>query len=156
MTWHHGASIPDDEEVSRYCQPSHFDHRRDEPKVLAFTRRESEDDASANRLQYYLRRAAKSREEAINFIRCEAKPHYKIKPNGRFLVVNVGAIKKAAARGGHPLKVLYTPDHGHGKPSHSSIYGVPSRLDDEIAAAVAMLRAIRCLITPQDIYPGCA
>ena len=154
MTWHHGAPIPDDEEISRYCKPSHYDHLRDEPHILAFTRRKTEDDVSVNRLQYYLRRTANTREEAINFIRCEVKAHYQLKTSGRFLVVNVGAIKNAGARKGHSLQVLYTPEHG--KPSHSSIFGVPSEHEEEITAAVAMLRAIRCLITPQDVYQGCA
>ena len=156
MTWQYGDPIPDDEEVSRYCQPSHFDRQRDEPKALAFTRRVSEDDASANRLQYYMLRTAKSRDEAVEFIRCEVRPHISLRRNGRFLVMNVGAIKKAAAKKGYPLDVLYTPDHDQGKPSHSSIFGVPARVDDEMAAAVAILRAIRCMITPGDIYPGCA
>ena len=154
MTWHAGAPIPDDEEISRYCKPSHYDRKRDEPTFLAFTRRKSEDDVSVNRLQYYLRQTAKTREEAINFIRSEVEAHYQLKPSGRFLVVNVGAVRNAGAKKGHLLQVLYTPESG--KPSHSSIFGMPYEPDDEITAAVAMLRAIRCLVTSQDIYPGCA
>ena len=123
---------------------------------MAFTRRVSEDDVSANRLQYYLLRTAENRDEAVDFVRCEVRPHIGLRRNGRFIVMNVGAIKKAAAIQGYPLDVLYTPDHDQGKPSHSSIFGMPARVDDEMAAAVAILRAIRCLITPEDIYPGCA
>ena len=138
MTWRPRDPIPDDEEVSRYCQPSHYDHKRNEPTALAFTRRKTEPDASANRLLYYRRRDANNREEAINLIRGELRPHLKLSPNGRFLVVNVGTFINAAASAGHLLEILYTPEPG--RPSHSSIFGVPMRPDDEMGAAVAVLR----------------
>ncbi len=140
-----GDPLLDSDEVSRYCQPNDYDQRLCEPKVSAFQRRPSEIDASINRLQFF---GLQDRSSAVECIRQEFRARdYKVRPNGRFVVFNVGAAKAAALKVGcYDLVFQYTP-----MPpvwSHSSILNLPDDPFEERAVAIAIKR----LITKADTY----
>ena len=138
-------SLLDSDDVSRYCRPSDYDRTRCEPKVGAFQRRPSEVDASVNRIQHFQLPDAAS---AIVRIREEfLAKSYDLKPNGRFVVFNVGKAKHAAIKAGnYKLVFKYTPD----PPilSHSSIFNFPDDPNEERTIAIAIKR----LVTRFDIY----
>ena len=140
-----GDPLLDSDEVSRHCQPNDYDRRLCEPKVSAFQRRPSEIDASINRLQFF---GLQDRSSAVEYIRQEFRAiNYNLRPNGRFVVFNVGEAKAAALKvGGYDLVFQYTP-----KPpvcSHSSILNLPEDPCEERAVATALKR----LITKTDTY----
>ena len=139
----------DSDEVSRYCSPTRYDLKRDEPKVNAFQRRESErnpmSDPSINRLQHF---QLPNRDSSIERIRQDLiSLPYKLSKDGRFVVFNVGKAKAAAIKAsGFKLDFTYTPKPGN--LSHSSIVNLPEALDQELAVAVAIKR----LIAKSDTY----
>ena len=141
-----GEPLLDDDEASRYCQPTHYDRDRHEPKIGAFQRKASQADVSINRLQYF---QLSDRLNAIDCIRQEfLADNYDLKKNGGFVVFNVGAAKAAALAIGHKLVFKYTPH----PPiySHSSIFMFPE--DPREGRVVAT--AIKRLITKADTYPA--
>lgn len=140
-----GDPLPGVDEVARYCQPSEYDQDLDEPRVGAFIRRQTEEDLSCYRLQFYRGRDTTG---AVDCIRTELKAlPYTLKPTGRFLVFNVDQAKAAAQEIGFDVDVLYTPNPR--LPSHSSVVDLPPDPNDEFRVATALLR----LINRSDI-PG--
>ena len=131
-----------------------------EPTIFAFVQRQSEPDVSVNHMEFYLGYVAKSRTEAISYIRREMKGYpFKVTKCGRFLVINVSAIKAVALEECYDIDIIFTPEPAKppkgAKPSHSSIFGLPIELVDEVGAAADMLRAILSCLTADDIHTGC-
>lgn len=141
-----GDSLPDGDEISRYCTPLNFNPSKNQPSHLAFMRRAGEDNPSVNHLGFF---SDLNREEAVKRIRSEVGNGYTIRPTGRFVVFNVGQAKDAAKEVDHAIDVIYDP-YFPDKPSHSLIMGMPEDVDAETQVATAIQR----LITNDDIYPG--
>ena len=139
----YGDALPDGDEVARYCKPSDYNLELNQPTFLTFMRRETEDDLSVNRLQFF---RGLDRAEAVGYIRYEVGKHYQLRPRGRFVVLNVLGAKAAAKKKGFDIGITYTPQTS--RPSHSSIVDLPEDYDDEVRVATAILR----LISQVDIY----
>jgi hypothetical protein len=139
----HGDKLPSSDEVARYCKPSEYDLGADTPLVGAFLRRPGEADLSVNRLQFF---QGASRSSAVGCIRGEVGGHYKLKSNGRFVVLNVGDVQSAAKQKGFDVNIIYTPKSF--RPSHSSIVDLPPTRKEELEIATAFFR----LVSPTDIY----
>lgn len=126
-------SLPDTDDISRYCSPTKFDLKEDAPKLTAFFFEEDPPELSTNRLQYY---SGQNESGAMGLIRDEVANYpFKLSADGRFVVLNVGAILKEARRLRISLKVLFTPDPPEGKMSHTSVIG-PRDLDHMRTAAM--------------------
>ena len=148
-----GDLLPDGDHVSRYCKPSHFDRASSRPKTGAFQRQDRRSDLgivakeqylSVNWLEFF---GAVDREAAIEYVR-EAflDKGYGLRPNGRFLVLNVGAAKFAASEAdGAELSFTHMPRPDDD--SHSAILGLP---DDDLDVAVEL----KLLVTDADILPA--
>ena len=140
-----GDPLLDSDEASRYCRPGNYDRHRSEPKVGAFQKEPYESDISINRLQFY---QLPDRDSAVDCIRREFQNnHYCLRPNGGFVVFNVGAARVAARDAGHNINFTYTPEETY--PSHSSIYP-----PEDPQRALAVATAIKRLITKADTYPS--
>ena len=138
-----GDPLPGGDEVARYCSPIHvYD---DLPAATAFVRQEGHRDLSVNRLQSFVEQ---DRSEAVDCIRSEVNRCLTLKPKGRFVVVNVGRAKGAAQTEGCILGIIYTPEQG--RPSHSSIVGLPEDHREEVRVATALMR----LVAHEDVYPA--
>ena len=140
-----GDPLLDSDDVSRYCPPDHYSQRLDEPRVSAFQRKPSErnsnpmKDPSVNRLQFF---QLPNRASAVSCVRQEFLAcRYTLRPNGRFVVFNVGAAKAAALNAGnYSLTVTYDPaPPAH---SHSLISNVPTDLREELVVATAIKRLV--------------
>ena len=146
-----GDSLPDEDEVARYCSPSRCDASTHEPTVSAFIRGPNEDDLSVRRLQFYVGR---SRPDAVDCIRQEFEDaKYELKKDGRFAVFGVAAAKAVAAKRTCTIDIIYTPRESY--PSHSSVIGLPAAPPDvpiQYAYAVRVATALLRLITKDDIY----
>lgn len=140
-----GDALPDGDEIARYCKPSAYDSTRNEPSHLAFLDGDDAKDVSVNRLQHFPNH---DRTGAVNCIRREVGAYYKLRPNGRFLVLNVADAKKATQRRGLNVTIIYTPKFF--RSSHASIGPLPTDYAERVKLAVALVR----LITPVDTYPG--
>ena len=140
-----GDKLPSSDEVARYCKPSEYDLGADMPMVGAFLRRQGEPDLSVDRLQFFQGANGSS---VVDSIRAEVGYHYQLKPNGRFVVLNVGNVQSAAKQKGFDVNIIYTPKPL--RPSHSSIVDLPPTRKEEWEIAAAFLR----LVTPADIYPA--
>lgn len=138
-----GDPLPGGDEVARYCKPNDYDLAEDKPRVTAFIRRETEDDISVNRLQFFL---GHGRVGSVDCIRSEVGKHYELRRNGRFVVLNVTSAKTAAHSKGFTIDIIYTPKPS--RPSHSSIVNLPTGYVQEVRLATALLR----LITNSDTY----
>ena len=140
-----GDPLPDSDDVSIYCSPDKYDHRRCEPRLEAFMKNPLHDDLSVNRLQHFQLR---DKSKAVECITQEFIAYgYTLKVRGRFVVFNVGDAKLAARNSrGCKLEFRYTPN----PPlySHSSIFNLPDDYDDERAVATALKR----LITKSGTY----
>ena len=142
-----GDSLPNEDEVARYCSPSRCDSATHEPTVSAFIRDPDEDDLSVNRLQFYVGR---SRSDGVACIRQEfEKATYQLKKNGRFVVFSGSAAKAAAAKKTYTIDIVYTPKKFY--PSHSSVFGLPA-VPMDYADALKVATALWRLITKDDIY----
>ena len=154
-----GDSLLNSDDVSRYCKPSDYDRRRDEPKVGAFQRRRydpkagesqgalAEADLSINRLQFF---QLEDRDSAIECVRQEfLSMSYSLSKNGRFVVFNVGDAKAAALKTGG-YKLLFTYDPNPPAYSHSLISNLPEDPGEErvVATAVKRLAARRDMTYP--------
>lgn len=140
-----GDALPDGDGIARYCKPSANDSARNEPSHLAFLENDAAVDLSVNRLQYFPHHA---RTDAADCIRREVGAYYRLRPTGRFLVLNVAQAKRAAQRTGFNIGIIYTPKSL--RSSHSSILPLPTGYDERLKLAIALVR----LITPADTYPG--
>jgi hypothetical protein len=141
-----GEPLLDEDEIARYCSPGRYDLEAAAPKVGAFIRSPNESDLSVKRLQFFL---GQDREGAVGCIRCEARDAgFRLKPNGRFVVLAVAAAKALTLEEGCEISVIYTPSPSY--PSHSSVFGLPDDYADEVMVATALVD----LITQADIYPA--
>ena len=143
----YGDTLPAESEIARYCKPSDFDSRTDEPRVSAFQTRPRERDLSVNYLDYYSR---DSREDNVLAIRLEVGANLQLRRNGRFLVLEVGRAISAAKSVGQNIDVAFTPKPK--QPSHSSIQGLPST--ENRGERTATATALKRLIGKDDIYPA--
>lgn len=146
--------LPERDEVIRYCSPGRFSHRdcepythkRCEPLLWAFQTSSRELDLSVNWIQYF---CTDDRILALADIRVEFHAiDYDFKPDGRFVVFNVGQAIQALKDKGYDITVKYTPKKL--QPSHSSIYGLPREGDREGRRKTAI--ALKRLIARTDIY----
>ena len=135
----------DSDDISRYCTPTRYDRRACEPKLGAFEIDRSDLTISINRLQYHQQ---KDKADAIDLIRSEmVNDCYDLSPNGRFIVFNVGQVKrKLAATEFADLEITYTP-----RPpvdSHSSIKGFTAdHMDKRTEIATDLKLALTPLIS---------
>ena len=144
-----GDSLPDSDDISRYCSPGHYDLRRSEPRVSAFQRKPSErksspmGDPSGNRLQYF---QLPDHEDAVECVRQEflsLSPPYTLKPKGRFVVFNVGDAKAAVRRiGNGDYSISFTYDPAPPMYSHSLISNLPTDINEEREVATALKRLV--------------
>ena len=140
--------LPDENDVVRYCKPSDFDSDTRELLYSAFTRKRGESDLSVNRLQFF---CTPDRGSAVDCVRQEFKADgYDLKPNGRFVVFGVYEVKAAALETGHKVKIIFTPKPS--RPSHTSIFGLPSALPEDRGEQVRVAIAFLRLITPANTY----
>lgn len=139
-----GDSLPDGDEVARYCSPSCYDLEQGEPSVSAFIKEKTQKDISVNRLQYY---QDQDQAGAVECIRLEVREYLTLKPKGRFVVFNVAEAKAAVKREGFDISIIYTPTQQPPSPSHSSII-LPTDYDNEVKLATAIVR----LITQANTY----
>ena len=140
-----GDKLPSNDDIARYCKPSEYDLGANMPLVGAFLRRQDEPDLSVNRLQFF---QGANKSSAVDCIRAEVGTHYQLRPNGRFVVLNVGDVQSAAKQKGHDVNIIFTPEPL--RPSHSSIVDLPSTPKEELEIAAAFLR----LVAPNDICPA--
>ena len=147
-----GNQLPDNDTVSRYCSPSNYDIREDEPKLGAFQLTEAErqencPSSSVNRIQYFPQQCLAS---AVGCVRQEFIAYgYNLRENGRFIAFGVRDAKDAVLRKNCHLVFQFTPDPPMN--SHSSIYNLPV---DDIQArevATAMKRHITILHTAKAV-----
>ena len=88
-----GEVIPDSDHVSRYCKPSTVGHLC-EPIATAFFPRKNEANLSVNWLEFL---DAQSLTNAIGQVRTGFLARgYGLRPNGRFVVLNVGRCREVA------------------------------------------------------------
>ena len=144
-------SLPDEDEIARYCSPSRCDPITHEPTVSAFLREPDEEDLSVRRLQFYVGRSGS---DAVACIRQEFEnAKYELRKNGRFAVLRVSAAKTAAAKRSCTIDIVYTPKESHA--SHSSVLGLPAALIDvptDYAYALRVATALWRLLNEDDVY----
>ena len=144
-----GNLLPDENHVSRYCKPTDFDRKTCRPKVSAFQRRksvnaDSEEYLSVNWLEYYL---LKNRRNQIQEVKDSfQRKKYRVRRNGRFVVLNVASVKAATMDViGAETSILYLPFKVD--PSHAAIYGAP---EDDLEFATELT----LLVSRSDVYPA--
>ena len=88
-------------------------------------------------------------DDAVSYIRNVMinKP-YQVSKNGRFAVLNVGAVKAriATTTGILSIRIEHLPEHND--QTHSGIYGYSREDDLEIATELSLL------VKQEDVYPG--
>ncbi len=131
------TSLPDQDHVARYCKPSAMG-TDGLPKVAAFELRERDATLSVNWLEYF----GPDQDSSIQDIRQVVR--ITLRPNGRFAVLGVAAVKEAVIAGGGRSPMLFsTPQEDD--PSHASIGGYTS---DDFQVAVEL----KALVSQQDLY----
>lgn len=72
---------------------------------------------------------------------------YRLRPNGRFAILNVGLAKEAVLQAfGHSLKVEHMPLDDD--PAHAGIHGYPREHELVVAAE------LKALLTRQTVHPA--
>lgn len=135
--------IPDEDHVARYCKPKSVS-RYGLPTALAFRLRPGETYLSLNWLEYF---TEPSHESAIERVQESFhRKKYRLKRNGRFAVLNVGAAKEAVKRVvGRRGEVEQTgSDHD---PSHVGLFGYT---EDNISVALHLSKLVR----RDQVYPA--
>ena len=148
-----GDPLPNEHHVSRYCKPTDFDLESCVPFVSAFQRqwkqpggpetpRLREAYLSVNWIEFF---QVANMDAAIQCVRdAFAEKKYSVKPNGRFVVINVAAAKAAALEvDGAQLSFTHKPFDDD--ESHSAIAGFP---DDDLDVATEL----QLLVSQEDIY----
>lgn len=136
--------IPDNDHVARYCKPSAVDEHG-MPTAAAFQRRVEESHLSVNWLEHG---GTRNLVEAVHraqegFLR----RRYRLRPNGRFAILNVGLAKEAVLQAfGHSLKVEHMPLDDD--PAHAGIHGYPREHELVVAAE------LKALLTRQTVHPA--
>ncbi len=135
--------IPNDDHVSRYCKPSVI-NSIGQPMASAFSPRQDETYLSVNWLEYF---GHPDLDVAIDRVRAVfQKKDYRVVRNGRFAVLNVGAVKTAAHEATGPaLQVEHLPSNVDG--SHAGILGYSAE-DFAIATELA------ALVGSKDLHPA--
>ena len=137
------APLPDGDHVSRYCKPSAVDERG-LPLTAAFLPKQGEEYLSVNWLEYF---RTLDLTAAVDQVRQVFRNKtYRLRPKGRFAVLNVGAAKSAVCEGtGKSLRVNLLPVSDD--ESHSGIIGYNT---DDLAVAVEL----KALVTSLDVHPA--
>ncbi len=142
--------LPDRDHVARYCKPSTVDERG-HPSASAFWIRAGENHLSVNWLEYLAgsggRGVISERDAAVSRVREMLRSKgFRLRPNGRFALLNVGEVKTAIRRAfGRSLHVnhLPLPDDT----SHAGIIGYTE--EDRMIAA-----EISALVRAGDVRPA--
>ncbi len=131
--------MPDDDHVSRYCKPSAVQNGM--VLAAAFEVRASEKHLSVNWLEYF---EAPDMTAAVDQVRgAFLRKGYRLRPNGRFAVLQVGALQEAAMRAGTVSAVEHLPEDDD--QSHSGVFGYTP---DDLAVAVE----IAALVRPRHVH----
>lgn len=135
--------LPEDDHFSRYCKPTAVG-RDGLPTAAAFELRPGEDHLSVNWLQYF---AAPDLDAAVARVREVFRDKgYRLRPNGRFAVVRVGAALAAVAEAvGRRGRVEHLPLEDD--ESHAGLFGYSA---DDLAVAVEL----RALIQREHVHPA--
>ena len=135
--------LPDEHHFSRYCKPTAVG-RDGLPTAAAFEIRPSEEYLSVNWLEYF---DTPDPGAAVEHVReTFRRKHYRVRRNGKFAVVNVGAALTAAAEAvGRRGRVEHIPLEDD--ESHAGLFGYSA---DDLAAAVEL----RALIRPEHVHPA--
>ena len=132
----HRVLLPDEHHVSRYCRPTAVG-RDGLPTAAAFEMKPGEEYLSVNWLEYFetpdLGAAVERVREAFR------RKRYRVRSNGRFAVVNVGAaltaVADAVGRRGRVDHIPLEDDE-----SHAGLFGYAA---DDLAVAVELRALIR-------------
>ena len=135
--------LPNDDHISRYCKPSAIDESG-MPMVNAFSLRQGEDHLSVNWLEFFDETELKAAVERVREV--FRSKDFQVRPNGRFVVLNVGAAKIAVHEAvGRTLNIDHLPLSDD--PSHAGILGYAS---EDLAVTVELA----ALVTSQDVHPA--
>ena len=137
--------LPDGDHVARYCKPSAVG-QDGLPMPAAFELRpQMEDYLSVNWLEFL---DASDLDAAVGEVRTAfRRKGYRVKPNGRFAVLEVGEVKAAVSAITGTARVEHrrlVDDE-----SHSGIFGYTA---DDLAVAVE----IAALVQPECVHPATA
>ena len=129
--------------LSRYCKPTAVG-RDGLPTSAAFELRPNEEYLSVNWLEYV---DSSSLETAVMRVRrAFIRKEYRLRRNGRFAVVGVGAartaVKETVGRLGRVEHLPFDTDK-----SHAGLFGYTS---DDLAVAVELRALVQC----EDVYPA--
>ena len=114
------------------------------PMVNAFGLRQGEDHLSVNWLEYFDETELNAAVERVREV--FRSKDFQVRPNGRFAVMNVGAVKTAVHEAvGRTLNIDHLPLSDD--PSHAGIIGYSS---EDLTVAVELA----ALVTSQDVYPA--
>ena len=130
-------SLPDQDHIVRYCKPTAMG-ADGLPKVSAFELRERDSSLSVNWLEYF----GLDRDVSLQQIRQAIQIN--LRPNGRFAVLGVTAVKQAVNAGGGSSPEVYSSP-SPGDPSHALIGGYTI---DDFQVAVEL----KALVRQQDVY----
>ena len=136
-----GISLPDEAHISRYCRPSAVG-QDGLPLAAAFQLKEGEDYLSVNWLEYYRTPDLKT---AVARVRKVFRVKgYRLRQNGRFAVLSVGAAKVAVSEvTGSLPRIDHLPLDDDA--SHSGIFGCKA---DNLAVAAEL----KTLVCPTDVH----
>ena len=133
--------LPDDDHASRYCKPTAVG---DDglPMASAFALRNEENYLSINWLEYF---GEPNLSDAVQRVRAAFRnKRYKLRPQGRFVVLHVGAAKTAVLDAtGKTLRIDNLPFKDD--PSHAGILGYSS---DDLMVALEL----KALVRDRDVY----
>ena len=134
--------LPDEDHFSRYCNPSAVEG--ESPLASAFIPRRGEEYLSVNWLEYFGESDLTAAVERVREVfRVKS---YRVRQNGRFAVLNVGAAKAAAREGVDRALSIDRLPVGNDQ-SHAAVRGYGS---DDLAVAVELA----ALVTRQDVHPA--
>ena len=140
-----GVELPTDDHLSRYCKPTAVG-QDGLPMAAAFELGPGEGHLSVNWLEYF---GAPDPEAAVDRVRNAFHTKgYRLGRNGRFAVLNVGAVKTTVSETvERPVRIEHLPIEDD--ESHSGILGYTA---DDLAAAVA----IKALVSRENVFPAVA
>lgn len=135
--------LPDDDHFSRYCKPSAVG-RNGLPMAAAFELRPDEEHLSVNWLEHF---NAPNLDVAVDRVReVFRRKGYRLRRNGKFAVVGVGAALGAVAGAvGTRGRVEHLPLADD--ESHAGLFGYTA---DDLAVAVDL----RALVRHQHVHPA--
>ena len=136
-----GDPLPDQDHISRYCRPSTIDQGM--LQAGAFAPRSGEDYLSVNWLEHF---GAPTLPAAVDRMRTVVSQSLDLRPNGRFVVLNVGEAKRAVIRDAAlSIRIEHMPSESDA--SHAAMIGVE-------AHPVKIATELIALISSEDIYPA--